>query len=212
MGMDAKELEARLQMPPPANIRNINIDTHIGQAPQRPYALLEDHMASIVNGYRTVDDLKQALAGDKADVPDGWPDPNAIIDEGGMLFREVPSQDPHTFVVRDGEIQEDVIFERRAVSLSMQGARIGSENGTPTDYYNGFTWLRDGYKPEKDFPVMAQAAARGGANRRVFSKPASPDTAATLQHEVNRMNLAAPPVPRAPVERSEHRAPRREEK
>lgn len=207
MALDHKDIQAAIDGPPPTHVRNINVDTHIGQAPQRPYALLEDQMARVVGGYRTVADLQQALAGQERapGLPDGAPDPNEVVDEGGSLYRYVVSQEPRAFVVRDGALMEDIVFERRAVSLSMEGARTASQNGTPTDYWNGFTWLRDGWKPERDFQVIASGRATDGAQRVVVSAPASPTDTARLQHEVNRMNLAQPPVPTEAPARAESR-------
>lgn len=197
MALDHKDIQAAIDAPPPSHVRNINVDTHVGQAPQRPYALLEDQMARVVGGYRTVADLQKALAGQERapGLPDGAPDPNEVIDEGGAAYRYVVSQEPRTFAVRDGQLMEDIVFEKRAVALSMEAARTASEHGTPTDYWNGFTWLRDGWKPERDFQVIAAGRATEGAGRVVVSAPAAPSDAARVQHEVNRMNLAQPPVP-----------------
>lgn len=202
MAMDMKDIQAAIDGPPTSHVRNINIDTHVGQAPQRPYALLEDQMARVVGGYRTVDDLRAALEGqpEPPGLPDGAPNPNEIIDEGGSLSRYVISQDARDFSVRDGQLMENITFERRAVALSMEGARTASQHGTPTDYWNGFTWLRDGWKPERDFQTMVAGQAATG--RKVISVPAAPTDVARVRHDINRLDMARPP---APVERSGHK-------
>jgi hypothetical protein len=206
MEQDFKAIQARLDGPPTSQVRNINIDTHIGQAPQRPYALLEDAMASVVGGWASLEALQASLksAPEPQGLPKGAPDPNAVEGGEGGMFRYVVSQDTRDRVVVDDQIHETLRFERRGVSLTQQGARAASENGTPTDYWNGYTWLREGYKPERDFPVMMQAAATAGADRELtFTVPVSATEAATLRHEVARIESARPPLP---VERSSTRA------
>lgn len=197
MVMDPKALLDRLDGPPTTHARNINIDTHIGQAPQRPYALLEDHMASIVDGYRDLGALKRALAGqDRPDsLPDGAPDPNEVKDEGGDLVRYVVGAGFRDQLVRDGRVVERVTFEKRYVSLTMTGARAADSPERPTDYWNGFTWLRGGYKPERDFAVMMQIATGVNNKPLVFDMPASSTDVAVLHHEMRRADAARPSLP-----------------
>lgn len=208
MAMDPKQLQAALDGPPPAHVRNINVDTHVGQAPNRPYALLEDYM-KVNDGYRDLDALNAALANEPApdSLPKGAPNPNEVVDEGGSLVRYVPSNEARESFVRDGVVRERVRFTRRGVALSMDAARVASQHGTPTDYWNGFTWLRDGFKPEKDFPVMAKTARNGAADELVFDIEASPSAAATIRHEVGRLDAARAPLPVEPTA-----APARKEK
>jgi hypothetical protein len=200
MAMDPKDIQERIETGarPPVNVRNINYDTHIGHAPQRPYALLEDHMAAVTTGHADIKALQASLASapKPEGLPDGAPNPNEVKDEGGVLVRYVVSQQPReVFATDGGQLRERVRFERRAVAPSQQMARAASENGTPTDFWNGFTWLRDGYKPERDVPAMAQAAARDGEQGLVFDAPLAPTEAAQVRHEINRANVAHPPVP-----------------
>lgn len=193
----AKDIQARIDMPPPVHVRNINVDTHEGVAPQRPYALLEDHMATITNGYPSVEALKAALknAPEPADLPKGAPNPNDLVEYQGGLVRLVPSSDFRETVIVDGVAKERVRFVRRAVSLTMDGARIASQNGVETDYWNGFTWLRNGFKPERDFAVMAHQSALGASEDLVFDLDASPSSEAVLRHQVARLDANRPPVP-----------------
>jgi hypothetical protein len=200
MGMNAREIEEQLGQAPLTNTRNINIDVHIGAAPQRPYAVIEDHLAAITTGYKDAGALKSALGAlPKAEnQPAGTPDSNEVEEEDGALYRWVVSQEPRTYAVRDGEIQEDVIWEKRAVGLSLDAARAASDSGTPTDYFNGFTWLREGFKPERDFPTMAKAAQQASGSRKVVSAPAAPSDVARFKHEVNFASRSQAPLPVEP--------------
>ncbi len=193
----AEDIQERFELPPPVHTRNINVDTHLGQAPQRPYALLEDHMASVTSGYRTVDALKAALkaAPTPDGLPDGAPDPNDVVEVNGELVRYVVSQDTKEHFVRDGQVMERVRFTPRYVSLSMEGARVASQEGRETDYWNGFTWLRNGFKPERDFPSMMAAAQSADGEPLVFDQPAASADVAVLHHEMRRADATRPSLP-----------------
>lgn len=199
MVMDPKEVQERLDGPPPLHTRNINLDTHIGAAPQRPYALLEDHLASVTGGFRSVDDLKAALASAPAPegLPKGAPNPNEVTtDRYGDLVRYVVATDgPDRYVNERGQIMDRVRFVPRYVALSQEQARAADTPDRPTDSWNGFTWLRGGYKPERDFPVMMQQS-RGQADQpRVFEQPASATDVAVIHHEMRRAEAARPSLP-----------------
>ena len=203
MALDPKDIQKAIdEGAPPVHVRNINVDTHIGQAVQRPYALLEDHMARVTLGHTDIKALNASLksAPEVTGLPEGAPNPNEVHEVNGALVRYVVGQGPREAVMKDGVPHERISFEMRHVAASQQAARAASENGTPTDFWNGFTWLRDGFKPEHDFPVMAQAAAKNAEGQSlVFDAPMSPTAAARLQHEVNVATLSQPPMP---VERS----------
>lgn len=202
MALDPKDIQKAIDDgAPPVHVRNINVDTHIGNAVQRPYALLEDHMARVTLGHHDVKALNASLASapKPEGLPDGAPNPNEVKEVNGELVRYVVSQAPREAVMKDGVPHERITFEMRRVAASQQAARAASENGTPTDFWNGFTWLRDGFKPERDFPSMAQAAQNAEGQPLVFDAPMSPTSAARLQHEVNVATLSQPPMP---VERS----------
>jgi hypothetical protein len=184
-----KDVQERLEGPPPVHVRNINIDTHIGDAPQRPYAILEDHLASVADGYRDFAALSAALKG----APE--PDPNEIY---------VVSGEPRDRYVNDrGLVMERVRFTPRYVALSISGARAADSPDRPTDFWNGFTWLRGGYKPERDFAVMTQQALGPENEPLVFDMPASSTDVAVLHHEMRRADAARPslPVEATPSER-----------
>jgi hypothetical protein len=192
------DLQAEMEAgPPAAHVRNINLDTHVGNAPQRPYALLEDQMAQITSGYRDLGALQAALAGapEPGGLPEGAPNPNDVVEDGGDLVRYVPSQDTREHFIVNGEVRERIRFEKRYVSLTMQGARAADSPDRPTDYWNGFTWLRGGFKPERDFAVMTQMATGENNQPLVFDMPASSTDVAVLHHEMRRADAARPSLP-----------------
>lgn len=207
-----EQLQDEIAGPPPAHVRNINVDTHIGQAPQRPYALLEDRMAQVTLGHRDLASLKAALAGvpRPESLPDGAPDPNEVVEEDGRLVRYVVSQAARDAFVRDGTVYERVQFEPRGVALSQEAARVASQEGAPTDYFNGFTWLRDGYKPEADFAVMAQQANAGAKRDLVFDVEAAPTDVARIRHDIQRLDNARAPMPVEPSAAGRPAAARKE--
>jgi hypothetical protein len=201
-----KDVQERLEGPPPVHVRNINIDTHIGDAPQRPYAILEDHLASVADGYRDFAALSAALKGapEPAGLPPGAPNPNEIVERPDGWVRYVVSGEPRDRYVNDrGQVMERVRFTPRYVALSISGARAADSPDRPTDFWNGFTWLRGGYKPERDFAVMTQQALGPENEPLVFDMPASSTDVAVLHHEMRRADAARPslPVEATPSER-----------
>jgi hypothetical protein len=214
MALDPKDIQAAIDEPPPAHVRNINVDTHIGQAPQRPYALLEDQMARVAVGYRTMEDLQTAMAAapEPQGLPAGAPNPNEVVqDRNGEYVRYVPSQDAIEQFERDGQVMQRVRFTPRYVALTMEGARAATQEGRETDYWNGFTWLRGGYKPERDFPVMAQQAAGANQEPMVFEQVASPSDVAVLRHAVRQADLARAPLPVEPSRPATRRSSSKED-
>jgi hypothetical protein len=197
MEQDMAAIQARMEGPPTTQVRNINTDTHIGQSPQRPYALLEDAMATISNGWKDKAALDASVAGapEAQGLPDGAPNPNEVQGGDGGLFRYVVSQESREPLLVDGVVNETIRFEKRGVALTQQGARAATENGSPSDYWNGFTWLRDGVKPERDFPTMMKTQADAEAQPLVFTAPVSPQAAATYKQTAARAEAAKPVIP-----------------
>lgn len=144
------------QAPPPPHVRNINLDTHVGHAPNRPYALIEDQLARTGNGWRSYDELKAALkgAGDK-------PGNTLQVDEFGDHYRMVPdgNAEPERRMV-NGRLELGRPLARRYVALTQQQAQAASQSGRETDFWNGGTWMRRGIKPELDVAVMLAQANR----------------------------------------------------
>ena len=98
-------------------------------------------------GWYSFDQLREAL-------PD-WTTPIEEIAPGEWI-RRVPV---HTgeIVQKDGVDYARVVKQVRHVALTKQGARdacMTQERGyQPTDYWDGWTWWRDGIKPERDMQV-----------------------------------------------------------
>lgn len=198
MALDAKDIQERIDGGfTTTHHRNINIDTHIGAAPQRPFALLEDQMASVSGGHASLEDLQASLknAPRPEGLPDGAPNPNEIQKDGAGYYRVVVSQEPREYVTVDGALKERMRFTKRRVAPTMAGARAASDSGTPTDFWNGFTWLRDGYKPERDFQMILQSNQRGADDELVFDVDASPTDVARISHEMGRLNASRAPFP-----------------
>lgn len=160
-----------------AAAHDINARTHVGHYPQRP-----DYRLSGNRSAESFEDLRAALpAGVGNEIePDGQ----------GNWVRYVP------IVV--GQVRDDkgVVYNQiedtpRFVALDQEAARAASEAGRETDWWNGFTWFRRGYKPEKD---MHTAPADTG---RVRLERADAATQALMERDDLRKAANAPLVPRA---------------
>jgi hypothetical protein len=127
MAKDAKTSSERIDggFRPP-HVRNINVDTHIGQAPQRPYALLEDQMATITRGLRRTRRSwrrSRARRGQQG-LPDGAPNPNAVEEDGSGGYsawssRRSPARTP----TRGRRDPRALRFEKRASRRRWRRAR-----------------------------------------------------------------------------------------
>lgn len=161
-----------------AAAHDINARTHVGHYPQRPDYRLGDT--------RTADSY-EAL---KASLPE---EAGTIEPDGqGNWVRFVPvrvgqERDQHGVVY---DLVEDT---PRFVALSQEMARAASADGRETDWWNGYTWMRRGYKPEKDPNTMAVS----GAQRRVRRERADAETQALVERDDLRKAAAAPLIPRA---------------
>jgi hypothetical protein len=142
------EIQAQIDMPPPPHVRNINLDTHVGYYPQRPHAALEDRLGAFTHGPRSFEDLAASL-------PDGE---EIEQDENGEWVRYVPVH-RETAKDADGNVVNVLEDVPRYVALTMEAARAATAAGRETDWWSGFTWMRRGYKPEKDLHLAAPARA-----------------------------------------------------
>lgn len=185
-------LQEALEAPAPRATRNINVDVHVGHAPQRPYAAVEDALGAVVKGYRGFAQLKAAL-------PDG-PGNEIRQDKDGSWYREVlVSRGPEALVERDGELMVAHRKQRRGVSLSVEDARAATQasnaGGSSLEYdaWNGFTWVRRGVKPERDFGVMTSTPR----DEELVYVPADPQRVAEHRFAAARAAAAVPPPARA---------------
>lgn len=195
------------------------VDTSYGQAivldmsgtvqvPNSPFAVIESEMNKVQKGHAwpNVEAMMSSIrrnAPEAKGLPKDAPNPNQIYNRDGQYIRYViDSSEIREHYVENGVVMERVALAIRNVSLSLEGARRASgtlkSDGTTThcDYWNGFTWLRNGYTPERDFPVMVQQASRSvDGTRLVFSQPVSPTDEARIRHEVSHMDRTRPTLP-----------------
>lgn len=194
------QVQALLEAPPGKSVRNINYDTHQGEAPQRPYARLEDRMGQFNSGWQSYDALKAALAGAPGDG-------NDIYQRGdGLWVREIWVHTGEQTFAANGDVENVQESRERGVALSMEQARAASAGGFETDYWNGFTWLRRGRKPEKD-PVISsdqpnrkRRTVRASAADRALARQGD-----AARHTAAMANVVEPPAESAHAERSRTR-------
>lgn len=178
------------------------------QVPNSPYTVIESEMNKLqrMNTWPNIQAMMSSIkrnAPEPKGLPDGAPNPNTVYQKDGQYIRyTIDSSEARENYVEDGIVKERIPFTARMVSLSLDGARKASgalkADGTTTrcDYWNGFTWLRNGYTPERDFPVIAQQSSRSvDGQRLVFSQPVSPTDEARIRHEVAHMDRTRPTLP-----------------
>lgn len=194
-------------------------DTQYGQAivldssgsigvPNRPYPIIDEHVAKLSvlpdkkQGWPTLQHMLASIranAPEPKGLPEKCPNPNQIYrQDTGQIVRYVINSDEtrEHFVGVDGRVHERLRVTARLVSLTLEGARAAAQAGNKCDYWNGFTWVRDGYIPERDFPVMAQMASRGvDGGELVFDQPVSATSEAQIRHHVSAMDRARPTIP-----------------
>lgn len=183
------EIQALMESPPPPHVRNINYDTHQGEYPQRPYARLEDRMGQFTTGWLSFEALQAALAQAPGEGNTIYQRPD------GLWVREVWAHTGEQTYGKDGELEHVQESRERGVALSAQQARAASAGGFETDYWNGFTWLRRGRKPEKDPIVSSDQPDR---RRRTVKAPVA-DRALAHQHDAARFSAAVANVVEPPA-------------
>lgn len=179
----------------------VTIDGSIA-APRMPYPQIDSEMNKIhrSNVWPTVDAMLASIrqnAPEPKGLPEGAPNPNTVYLKNGQYVRYIvdTSETAEPFV-ENGVVKRPISFKTRAVSLSLEGARKATAAGTDCDYWNGFTWFRKGYTPERDFPVMMHQASLGVAGERlIFAQPVSPSDEAQIRHEVSHMDRSRPTLP-----------------
>lgn len=180
----------------------------VAVVPQAPYRLLDEWKAAYRPAWGTLEELDASLrtAPPPQGLPENAPNPNAVIAKNGRLVRYVVDPDyfREPFVQRsdDGaeEVRERTKFIERYVALSLEGARTATdtrrEDEPGTDFWCGFTWIRDGVSPERWAPSETQARGLSTAGPSlIFDQPASPTAAARIRHEVANMDRRAATLP-----------------
>jgi hypothetical protein len=177
--LDQKEIQEALESPPEQGaVNNINRHVHIGAAPQRPYAALEDRMAQN-RGWASFGDIPK-----DAGIKKG--------DDGG--YYRVVQVGTGRQVEKGGKLYNVVRTQRRGVALSLEAAQAASQNGSPTDYYDGSGWIRGGRKREYE---LASAVGTEFAEELELVEAAPEDQAVHSQRRA-ALAAAAPAVAQAP--------------
>ena len=159
-----------------AAAHDINARTHVGFYPQRPdYGLGANRIAG------SYEELAAMLPEEAGPIEQ---------DGQGNWVRYVPVV---VGQVRDerGVVYNEVEDTPRFVALDQEAARAASAAGRETDWWNGFTWFRRGYKPEKDM-LLTVAPLR---ERRLERADAA--TQALMERDDLKRAAAAPLIPRA---------------
>jgi hypothetical protein len=187
------------------------------QVPNQPYISISEYTSQMVRGqsWRTVEEMTASIKRSAPGVPDekgyprgfglpeGSPNPNAIYMKDGQYIRYVvDTREPTERYVSGGVVRERIKFVPRMVSLTLAGARAAVAAVTETsvykhcDFWNGFTWIRDGHIPERDFPTMAKRAAEGADGAElVFEQPVSPNDEAVIRHQIAHIERTRPTLP-----------------
>jgi hypothetical protein len=177
----------------PPDRREINLDTHIGAAPQKPFARLEPLLARKRTGWRSFEEMHAAV---EAAYPEGSDGRKLEQNENGEAFRWVKGHTGERVASADGTLLLRAYEERVPVAFNQQDARAASTSGVRTDYFNGWTWMKGGIKAERDVATMA-AAPDANPNRKVFYEPA--DEAEQMRHRAavaaTASNLGLTPMP-----------------
>ncbi len=110
-----------------------------------------------------------------------------VRNAAGEMVRWVSRHTGETFM-QDGRLVLRVEDYPRHVALDRQDAVRASASGVPTDFFNGYTWMRYGYKPERDLVTLAPVA-----EVRTRYEPASPvDQAIAVAAEQRRQSQQTP--------------------
>lgn len=111
----------------------------------------------------------------------------------GEMVRWVSRHTGETFM-QDGRLVLRVEDYQRRVALDRQDAIRASASGVETDFFNGYTWMRYGYKPERDLVTLVPAA-----EVRTRYEPASPADQAVAEAVAMRRQAQQTPVPVLPT-------------
>lgn len=188
----------------------VSIDASgVVQTPKSPYVNIQEKMSDVRPGWRSVQEMMSSIRRNAPGVPDdaGYPrgsglppdapNPNVVYLKDGAYIRYVIDTSEATErIVKGGRVIERVKLTPRMVCLSLDAARAASSVGNKADYWNGFTWIRNGYIPERDFPTMAKVAAMGTIGAElVFEQPVSASDEAVIRHQMQHIERTRPTLP-----------------
>lgn len=187
------------------------------QVPNRPYAVLDSAMREVPGpllgapndgpGWRTVEEMTASIrrnAPEARGLPEGAPNPNTVYLKDGQYVRYVVDTSEAALpFIRDGRVKRPVRFTLRLVSLTLKGARAASAvvsaddaPRTPCDWWSGYTWIRKGTIPERDFKVMQRMAGNSGiGDALLFEQDVSPTDESVIRHQVEHLNRTRPTLP-----------------
>lgn len=160
--------------------RNINVDVHVGAAPQRPYARQEDYAAQGV-GWASAEDM-QAAGADIKRARDG-------------TWVRVVRRHTGTSVMRNGSLHHQVALVERPVSFTLQAAKA---SGGTSDYWDGSTWIRGGLKREAEAPENAGNDFSTMGTELEYEE-APPQDQAVARAESARSAVFGPTIAQEPV-------------
>lgn len=182
------EIREQFSGPVPASTRQINADTHLGSALQRPYATAEDQLVALRGGgFGSFEELKAALAGRKGTGND--------IEQGpdGLWFRLVPVVEERELDDRGRTVAVMMRDAKRYVALSRADAKRMTETGLEADAFEAGTWWRRGQKPERDFAVSNDQDGRTALRRVELDERGQP------KDDGARRRVAVAPEPSRPA-------------
>lgn len=186
----------------PISERRFDSDGQVARAPdglpgvpQSPYVVVEDayRKALATSRHASFEGLKRSLK----------PPHEIHQNERGEWVRTVSRYVPGASTNIEGVLHHQIEFYDRHVALSLEEARRMARPGFDIDHWNGFTWMRNGVKPELDFstiqanqrtqvarldwvpaPASEQAAAQAARMRELAVVPAVPSMTSEEAAEV----------------------------
>lgn len=161
-----------------------------GQNAQLAYPNVAPLRAQIVDEWPSWEVLQAALDQVSVSTPEQRAANTITFDEQGNRVRWVSRHTGQTFMV-NGQLQLEVEDYTRYVSLNRQEAIKASTAGRDTDFWNGYTWMRYGYKPERDFVPERRTETAP----RLRYEPASPADAAVAHASALRQQAKQTPIP-----------------
>lgn len=113
--------------------------------------------------------------------------------EHGQWVRTVSQYVKGSRRIVNGVMEHEIEYVDRHVALSLAQAQKLAKPDYQIDFWNGFTWMRQGVKPEKDFSTILNNQARGDSTRSWVR--ASEAEQAVAQAITARHLSIQPPIP-----------------
>lgn len=165
--------------------------------PQSPYVVVESAYRTAVSTQRhaSFEALKRSL-----------PAPHEIHQNArGEWVRTVSRYVKGASTIIDGVLHHQIEHYDRHVALSLTEARSLARPGFDIDFWNGFTWMRNGIKPELDFSTL-QANQRTEQRKTEWVAAPASEQAAAQAAEMRRAAVV-PAIPSITSEQAAEQAP-----